>query len=135
MTDPIQRFNPPHLFDSLQIGYSQISIAKPGRLAFFSGQVAWTPESMTAPPSLAEQARLVFRSISDSLTALGATPDDIVSMRVYIVDLTPERTEAVLPALVEMLGDTHPSITGIGVQALWTPDLQIEVEVLVRVPE
>ena len=50
----IQRINPPQLFDSKPNGHSQGTIVKSGKLAFFSGQVAWSPQHTTPPDSLAE---------------------------------------------------------------------------------
>ena len=54
MTNTIERINPPEIFDSTKAGYSQGTVVEAGRLAFFSGQVAWTPDSSTAPSSLSE---------------------------------------------------------------------------------
>lgn len=68
------------------------------------------------------------------LEAIGATPSDIVMMKIYAVDLTPERTREAMEPLAAFLGDSYPSLTGIGVQALAGPELQLEVEMVVRVP-
>jgi enamine deaminase RidA (YjgF/YER057c/UK114 family) len=134
MTQAIERINPRDIFDSTQTGYSQGSAVEAGRLAFFSGQVAWTPDSSTAPDSLAEQGRIVNGHLKRCLAAVGAEVADIVMMRVYVVNLTPERGAELLPVVREFLGEVQPSLTGIGVQALWGPDLQLEVEMAVRVP-
>ena len=44
MSNAIVRMNPATLPDAGKVGYSQISIANPGRLAFISGQVAWSAD-------------------------------------------------------------------------------------------
>jgi enamine deaminase RidA (YjgF/YER057c/UK114 family) len=55
--------------------------------------------------------------------------------RVYVVDLTPERLKEVLyPHLHALCDGAQPSITGIGVAALAAPDLQLEIEIIVRLP-
>jgi enamine deaminase RidA (YjgF/YER057c/UK114 family) len=41
----------------------------------------------------------------------------------------------VFPPLVAFLGETMPSLTGIGVSSLFGPDLKIEIEMVVRVPD
>jgi enamine deaminase RidA (YjgF/YER057c/UK114 family) len=134
VSQPIQRINPPQLFDSTANHHSQGSVVEAGKLAFFSGQVAWSPSCPTAPSSLAEQARMVTANLQVCLDSVGATRDDIAMARIYVVDLTPERLEEAFPALGEFFGSSLPSLTGIGVQALAGPDLQIEIEMVVRVP-
>jgi enamine deaminase RidA (YjgF/YER057c/UK114 family) len=131
---PIQRINPPQLFDSTANHHSQGSVVEAGKLAFFSGQVAWSPSCPSAPSSLAEQARMVTANLQVCLDSVGATRDDIAMARIYVVDLTPERLGEAFPALGEFFGSSLPSLTGIGVQALAGPDLQIEIEMVVRVP-
>jgi hypothetical protein len=55
--------------------------------------------------------------------------------RVYVVDLTPERLKEVLyPYLHALCDGAQRSITGIGVAALAAPDLQLEIEIIVRLP-
>lgn len=134
MSQPIQRINPPQLFDSTANHHSQGSVVEAGKLAFFSGQVAWSPSCPAAPSSLAEQARMVTANLQVCLDSVGATRDDIAMARIYVVDLTQERLEEAFPALGEFFGSSLPSLTGIGVQALAGPDLQIEIEMVVRVP-
>ena len=134
MTQKIERFNPPQLFDSSRNHHSQVSIVEPGRLAFFSGQVALSPGVDEAPDSLAEQAQIVAGNLQACLDSVGAVQRDIAMVRIYVVDLTTERLHEAFPPLVEFFGDVQPSLTGIGVQALAGPDLQIEVEMVVRVP-
>ncbi|MTH96887.1 RidA family protein [Roseibium sp. RKSG952] len=133
-TDPIMRMNPETLPDAGEAGYSQISITEPGRLAFISGQVAWRPAGEPVPDNLADQAAIIVDNARAALKAAGAAPRDIVMVRVYLVDLTPERVEQVWPSLHELFEGTQPSLTGIGVAALAGPDLQLEVELVARVP-
>ena len=42
---PVSRRNPPTMWDMASRGWSHISVAEPGRLAFLSGQIAVTPGS------------------------------------------------------------------------------------------
>lgn len=135
MPQPIARLNPPTLPDAGALGYSQISVAEPGRLAFISGQVAARPGGEAAPDSLTEQMAIVAANAKAALAAVGAGPQDIVMARVYMVDLTPERLEEVMPPLLAAFEGTQPSLTGIGVAALAGPDLQVEMELTVRLPD
>lgn len=134
MPQALARLNPPSLPDPSAAGYSQITVMEPGRLAVVSGQVAWEPGGGPVPAGLAEQAAVVARNLQAALDALGATPHDVVLMRVYAVDLTPARMAEGMPPLMAFLNGAAPSLTGIGVAALAAPDLQIEVEMTVRLP-
>lgn len=133
MSASIDRMNPPALPDASKVGYSQISIAQPGPLAFVSGQVAWRPDGAAAPGSLAEQTAIVVMNLQGALDALQASTDDIVQMRIYVTDLRPETQEIAMAELMRFLDGAQPSLTGIGVAALAGPDLQIEVEMVVQV--
>jgi len=133
MSALIDRMNPSALPDASKIGYSQISIAHPGPLAFVSGQVAWRPDGSPAPASLAEQTAIVIENLKGALDALQATTDDIAQMRIYMTDLRGETQEIAMGAILGFLNGAQPSLTGIGVAALAGPDLQIEVEMVVQV--
>ncbi|NGO66449.1 RidA family protein [Rhizobium daejeonense] len=134
MTQTLGRLNPPTLPDAGALGYSQITTVEPGRLAFISGQVAWQPGGERAPDDLTEQARLVVANARSALDAVGATPGDIAMVRLYVTDLTPERVGEAMHVVLAFLDGAKPSLTGIGVAALAGPDLQIEMEMVVRLP-
>ena len=134
MTQPLVRLNPSALPDAGAMGYSQITIVEPGRLAFISGQVAWRPGGEPAPKSFVAQAELVVRNARTALDAAGASPADLVMMRAYVVDLTPERLEQLWSLVLPFLDGAQPCVTGIGVAALAAPDLLLEIEMTVRLP-
>lgn len=133
MSVSIDRVNPPALPDAGKVGYSQISIAHPAPLAFISGQVAWRADGAPAPASLAEQTSIVVAHLQGALDALQASTDDIVQMRIYMTDLHAQTQEIAMAQIIRFLDGAQPSLTGIGVQALAGPDLQIEVEMVVQV--
>lgn len=134
MTQTIVRMNPSSLPNAGEIGYSQISIVEPGRMAYVSGQVAWRPNGEPVPADLIEQMKIVAANAKAALDALGATPEDIVIARCFMTDLTPERLNQIFPPLLEMFNGAKPCITGVGVAALAAPDLQVELELTVRLP-
>ncbi|MGP1253182.1 MAG: RidA family protein [Kiloniellales bacterium] len=134
MSSAITRMNPKTLPDAGKIGYSQISVAEAGRLAFVSGQVAWRRDEGAVAGTLAEQTATVIENLQIALTEIGAVPRDIVQLRVYIVDLEPGTQDILMPHLLSFLDGVQPSLTVIGVRALATPELQIEIEMVVQVP-
>jgi enamine deaminase RidA (YjgF/YER057c/UK114 family) len=131
----IARTNPPQLPNAEAIGYSQISVVEPGRMAYISGQVALSPDGAPVPTNLADQMKVVARNARAALDALGASPQDIVIARCLVTDLTPERLEQVMPPLLELFDGAKPSLTGFGVAALAAPDFQVELELTVRLPD
>lgn len=134
MNNPISRMNPSSLPDAGAAGYSQITIAEPGRLAFISGQVAWGANGEPTPSTLSGQAEMVVNNARAALAAVGATPQDLVMVRVYLTDLTNERLDELWPHVHALFDGAKPSLTGIGVAALAAPDLQLEIEMTVRLP-
>ncbi len=132
MTPAITRLNPPSLPDAGAAGYSQISIVEPSRLAFISGQVAWRSDNEPVPDTLAGQAEIVVSNARAALAAVGASPKDLVMVRVYLVNLTPERLAVLWPFIHALFDGAQPSLTGVGVAALASPELQLEVEMIAR---
>ena len=130
----VERRNPASMWNMAAGGFSQVSIADPGRIAFLSGQIAATPGSEDAPKDVAGQATLATASLAAALEELKASPEDILMMRVYVVNATTEAFQQVLSALRGLLGDAKPSMTTIGVQTLYTPEILVEIEMAVLVP-
>ena len=135
MAQSLSRLNPPNLPDAAAAGYSNITTVEPGRLAFISGQVAWRRDGGPVPSGLAEQAAIVVENARAALDAVGASPADIIIARVYLVDLTSERMGVLMPHIHALFDGAQPSLTGVGVAALAAPDLQLEIEMTVRLPD
>ena len=126
--------NPPAMWDMAARGRSQISVAGPGRLAYLSGQIAAAPGVKEVPEDIAGQAKLATASLAAALKNLEATAQDIVMVRVYVVDATTETFGQAMTPVRELLRDAMPSITTIGVQALYTPEIKVEMEMVVCLP-
>ena len=130
----VSRLNPPTMWDMASRGWSHISVAEPGRLAFLSGQVAVTPGGEDVPEDIAGQAKLAVASLAAALKELEATAHDIVMLRVYVVNATSEAYGQAVAPLRELVEDAMPSITTIGVQSLYKPEIKVEIEMVVRLP-
>lgn len=135
MTNSITRLNPSTLPNAEEMGYSQISIVEPGRMAYISGQVAWQANGAPVPEDLVEQMKLVSKNARLALEALGASAQDVVMARIYMVELTPERLEELMPPFLATFEGAKPCVTGVGVSALAAPELQVEMELVVRLPD
>ena len=133
-TEFVTRRNPATMWDMSAMGYSHISIAEPGRIAFLSGQIAAVPGSTEVPADLGGQAKLATASLAAALKDLSATAKDIILVRVYVVNATSESFGQAAAPLRELFGSAMPSITTIGVEALYKPEIKVEIEMIVRVP-
>ena len=134
MSNAIARMNPDTLPDAGKVGYSQISITNPGRLAFVSGQVAWSADGSAVPETLEGQTSQVISNLAEALRAIAATPRDIVQMRVYMTELNDATMVIVMTQITAFLVGEQPSLTGIGVASLANEDLKIEIEMVVQIP-
>jgi enamine deaminase RidA (YjgF/YER057c/UK114 family) len=82
-----------------------------------------------------EQTKIVVTNAKAALDALGASPENIVIARCFMTDLNPDTLALVFPLLLEMFNGAKPCITGVGVTSLAAPDLQIELELTIRLPD
>jgi enamine deaminase RidA (YjgF/YER057c/UK114 family) len=132
---PREVINPDSLYDSVQYGFSHATRSSGGMLVHCAGQVAWDKEyNVVGAGDLGAQARQALKNIEIVLAEAGATKADIVRMRTYVVNHTPDKLEPVGAALGEFWGDVVPAAnTWIGVQALAMPDFLIEIEVTAQV--
>ena len=125
-----QSLNPNTLFDSTPFGFSQIVIAKPGKMVFISGQVAWDENrNIVGRNDLAMQVQKTLENLRTAMQAVGGTLSDIVMLRIYKVNLQTEDTHIISKALLDHFGTEHqPASTWLNVQGLANPAFQIEIE-------
>lgn len=129
---PKEYINPPSLFPSQHHGFSQAVVATGTRTIYVSGQTAWDARrELIGGRDLAAQARQAFRNVRIAVEAGGGSLEDVVSLRIYVVDYQPEKAEAIGPALRESFhGSAMPAATWIGVVSLADPGFLIEVEAI-----
>jgi 2-iminobutanoate/2-iminopropanoate deaminase len=122
--------NPSSVFPSLSNGFSQAVVASGRRTLYVSGQTAWDAERrLVGGADLRAQARQAFANLRAVVETARATMDDVVTVRIYIVDYRPEKAAAVGEAFQEAFsGAAKPACTWIGVAALADPGFLIEVE-------
>ncbi|UNZ16298.1 RidA family protein [Streptomyces sp. 891-h] len=130
---PVNRVDPPSAHNpSDQI--TPVVTVEGTRLAYLSGQVAWDAEGLLVGPGDHEaQAAQIARNLDASLTAVGATRNDIVKETVYVVDYTPKLLPAIFGPLRAGVSQA-PASTLVGVAALFAPACLLEVEVIAALP-
>lgn len=122
--------NPDSMYNSVQFGFSHAVESEGSRLLHLAGQVAWDANGdLVGPGDLAAQARQCFSNLTEVLASRGATAANVVRLRTYVVEYTPDKLDVIGPAIGAFYqGATPAANTLIGVQALAMPDFLIEVE-------
>ena len=127
---PKEYINPPSLFRSQDVGFSQAVAASGSRTLYLSGQTAWDANrQLIGGADLALQATQAFRNIKAIVEAAGGSMSDVVSLRIYIVNYASEKANVVTSALREAFrSHDKPATTWIGVAALADAGFLIEIE-------
>jgi enamine deaminase RidA (YjgF/YER057c/UK114 family) len=123
----IELTNPAGL--SVPASYSQVAVATGSRLVFVAGQVADDEhDELVGPGDLAVQARQAFANVGRALAAVGARPDQVARITIYVVHHRPEYLPLISEARIAVFGDHRPTDVVLGVEALAHPELLIEVD-------
>ncbi|HEX2138301.1 MAG TPA: RidA family protein [Woeseiaceae bacterium] len=122
--------NPDHMYNAVQFGFSHAVESSGRRVLHLAGQVAWDDAGeLVGPGDLEAQCKQVFRNLREVLSAAGMTPANVVRLRTYVVDYSPDKLAVLGPALAAFYGDALPAAnTLLGVAALAMPEFLIEVE-------
>jgi enamine deaminase RidA (YjgF/YER057c/UK114 family) len=113
-----------------QYGYSRAVIV--GGLIHLGGTTAVGPLGGIVGETPYEQMTECLRRVFHELGRLGAMPDDVVSIRAYVTDIT--RYEEIGRAFSEALGEVRPLFTMVEVSALIDPRMSVEVEATALAP-
>ena len=125
----LTQINPDNVPDYLTYGLSHAVVAEGGRTVYLSGQVGWNAKSESVGPDLATQLAQAHENIRRVLAEAGGTVADIVRLNTYVAGYVPEEGEVVNAANRKLFeGLVPPSMTLMGVQALYSPDVRCEVE-------
>ncbi|MBB3412198.1 enamine deaminase RidA (YjgF/YER057c/UK114 family) [Rhizobium sp. BK316] len=123
--------NPPHLHDPTPNGYSTAVIApSAGRLAFISGQ-GGQDRTGALSPDFATQVGEAYANLAAVVAALGARPDKVVKLTVYVVDHDMSKLGILTETVTRMFGDRLPAQTLVPVPKLAIDPMLFEVEAVV----
>jgi enamine deaminase RidA (YjgF/YER057c/UK114 family) len=104
-------------------GYSRAVVA--GGRVYVSGTAPIMPDDADPPADAYGQARRCLEIVSNALAEAGATADDVVRTRIFVVDR--ELMSEVMRAHGELFGEAKPACTGI-VTDLMDPRWLVEIE-------
>lgn len=123
--------NPAHLYDPTPNGYSTAVITPgAGRLAFISGQ-GGQDETGALSPDFATQVRQAYTNLGAVLDALGASPQQVVKLTVFVVGHDMSKLGVLTESVTRMFGRTLPAQTLVPVPRLAIDPMLFEVEAVV----
>ena len=111
---------PPH--------FSNVVVSEGGKLAHISGQMGTDGGRLVGEGDLAAQFAQTFANLRRVLDGLGATPDNVVRQRIFVVNLEPAHRDIVVEAMSNFYGEGKPSSTLIGCQGLIIPGALVEID-------
>ncbi len=122
--------NPESMYKTVPFGFSHAVSQSSGRTLHLAGQVAWDRDcNLVGGADVIAQTRQVLANLKEVLAAAGATPANVVRLRTYVVNHTPDKLGPICAEIAAFYGDALPGAnTFIGVQTLALPDFLIEIE-------
>lgn len=123
--------NPQNMFDPTPNGYSTaVIVPSGGRIAYISGQGG--QDSMGAlSPDFATQVQQAYANLGAALEGLGARPDQVAKLTIYVVDHDMGKLEVLTRSVKDMFGDRLPAQTLVPVPKLAIDPMLFEVEATV----
>lgn len=122
--------NPTGLFNSLEYGFSQAVVTRAGRTVHVAGQTAWDAKRrIVGKGNLRVQVRRSLANLALALEAAGASAEDVVRLRIYVVKMKQKDVSTVGEEMRRCFSaKMPPACTLLGVQALANPEFLVEVE-------
>ncbi|MBA9031655.1 RidA family protein [Rhizobium leguminosarum] len=123
--------NPKNLYDPSPNGYSTaVIVPRQGRLAYISGQ-GGQDSTGALSPDFAVQVKQAYANLRTALDALGARPDQVAKLTVFVVDHDMSKLEVLTKNVKDMFGASLPAQTLIPVPKLAIDPMLFEVEATV----
>ncbi|PDS77621.1 RidA family protein [Rhizobium sp. L43] len=123
--------NPKNLYDPSPNGYSTaVIVPREARLAYISGQGGQDGTGALSP-DFAIQAKQAYANLRTALDALGARPDHVAKLTVFVVDHDMSKLGVLTKEVKEMFGAALPAQTLIPVPKLAIDPMLFEVEAVV----
>lgn len=113
-----------------QYGYSRAVVV--AGLIHLGGTTAVGPLGAIVGETPYEQMTECLRKVFHEFSRLGAMPEDVVSVRAYVTDIS--RYDDVGRAFNQALGEVAPLFTMVEVSALIDPRMSVEVEATALAP-
>jgi enamine deaminase RidA (YjgF/YER057c/UK114 family) len=125
--------NPQNLYDPSPNGYSTAVITPRGaRVAYISGQ-GGQDSTGALSPDFAVQVKQAYANLRTALEGIGAKPNQIAKLTVFVVDHDMSKLEVLTRNVKEMFGEALPAQTLVPVPKLAIDPMLFEVEAVVAI--
>ena len=123
--------NPKNLYDPSPNGYSTAVIVPAGaRVAYISGQ-GGQDSTGGLSPDFAVQVEQAYANLRAALDGLGARPDQVAKLTVFVVNHDMSKLEVLTKNVVKLFGKALPAQTLVPVPKLAIDPMLFEVEAVV----
>jgi enamine deaminase RidA (YjgF/YER057c/UK114 family) len=122
-----------------QTDYAPVALATGSRLLLLAGQVAVTPAGHPTGSDLAGQVHSALQNVATGVRGAGGGVGDLARLTFYVVGWTQTMADELFDGIARAqrsdgFSAPMPPLTVIGVQALWAPDLLVEIEATAVLP-
>jgi enamine deaminase RidA (YjgF/YER057c/UK114 family) len=110
-------------------GFSHAVIAQGGRTVYLAGQTAQRADGGLVAGSMAEQFDAAAGNVVAALEAAGATPQDLVSMQIFVTDIAEYQrlSKEIGVAYRRHFGRHYPAMALLEVSRLYDPAATVEL--------
>lgn len=107
-----------------------------GKLLLLSGHVPLRADGSVVEGSLEAQMEQVMRNLDATLRAAGSDFSHVARLTIYVRDFDPAQLPAIRAARDRWIDPKRPPASAlVGVQALFQPDVRVEVDAIAVIPE
>lgn len=113
-------------------GYSNGTLADPGRLLFIAGQVGWDGSQTIVSSDLVEQFDRALANVIAVVTEAQGRPDQIAKLTIYVTDrreYSLQQTQ-IGERYRARMGKHFPAMALVEVKGLLEPDAKVEIEAM-----
>ena len=111
------------------VGFSHAVLSAPGRIVHLGGQTALGPDNVIHGDDVVAQFDVAAGNVVAALQAAGGTPDDLVSMQIFVTDVEDykRRLRDLGPVWQRRFGRRYPAAGLFGVTRLFDEEALIEL--------
>jgi enamine deaminase RidA (YjgF/YER057c/UK114 family) len=118
-------------------GFAHAVAAAPGTTVYLGGQTAQRPDGEIRGVTISEQFDIAAGNVVAAVRAAGGGPEHLVSMVIYVTDVTAYRSALadLAPVYRAHFGRHYPAIALLGVAALFDTEAMVEIVATAVIPD
>lgn len=129
----VEKINPEGLHEPE--GYAHVAVAEGTKRVYIAGQVGVGVDDNVVGTDLTSQTAQAFENVRIALDAAGAGWEHVVKLNIFVVGIDEAKMGEFGAGMGQAMEDgmTPTAATLIGVQALYRPDILVEIEAIAEV--